>query len=70
MLAAAVMPAKPLSQKPGKWSVLNAVNAMTTNIAEHAELDDHHDGVDRGGLAGAADQQQRAHHDQQRRRAG
>ncbi len=30
-LAARVMPPKPLSQKPAKWSVLNAVNATATN---------------------------------------
>ena len=32
---------------------------------QHTHLDDHHDGVDRGGLAGTADQQQRTHRDEQ-----
>ena len=37
MLAAAVMPAKQ-SQNPAKWSVLNAVNAMMTNISSTPSL--------------------------------
>ena len=38
MLAAAVIPAKPESQNPAKWSVLNAVNAMTTKSTSTPSL--------------------------------
>jgi hypothetical protein len=38
VLAAAVIPAQPESQKPAKWSVLNAVNAMTINISSTPSL--------------------------------
>ncbi len=38
VLAAAVIPAKPACQKSAKWSVVNAVNAMRTNIASTQSL--------------------------------
>ena len=38
VLAAAAMPAEPESQKPAKWSVLNAVNAITTNRSSTPSL--------------------------------
>jgi hypothetical protein len=38
MLAAVVMPAMPLSQKPWKWSALNAVSAMMMNIPSTPSL--------------------------------
>jgi hypothetical protein len=63
VLAPAVIPAKPACQAPAKWSVVYAGNAMRTN-REYTERDDHHDGVDLGRLAGAADQQQCAPADQ------
>ena len=38
VLAPAVIPAKPFSQNPAKWSVVNAVNAIATKSASTPNL--------------------------------
>ena len=57
--------ATPASMNPAKWSALNAVNAITTNISSTPSLMITMIGVDHCRLAGAADQQQRTHDDQE-----
>ena len=67
MPAAAVMPLKPERREVGEVVGVPAGDADGDEHDQHADLDQHHDRVDGGGFAGAADQQQGAQRDQDHR---
>ena len=68
MPAAAVTPPAPKGAKSDRLSESQPVMPTAMKSSEHADLDDHHRGVDLRRLARAADQQQRAQDDEDDRR--
>ena len=68
MPAAELIPSKPNGAKSSRLSESQPVTPDDDEQHQHADLDDHHHGVDLRRLARAADQQQRAQDDQHDRR--